>query len=87
MKGIPPSLPYLGSNLMHGPKNRGLKPDNRALLKLNSDIKDFIFAFKVLNVFRYENVALRYRNAQKDFASKAFNKVSQLLYPADSRGW
>lgn len=69
------------------PKNRGLKPDNRALLKLNSDIKDFIFAFKVLNVFRYENVALRYRNAQKDFASKAFNKVSQLLYPADSRGW
>ena len=82
------SVAYLESNLMQRPqKNRGMKSDNQALLKLNSNIKDFIFAFKVWNVFRYENVVLRYRNAQKDFASKAFNKVLRLLYPTDSWGW
>lgn len=82
------SVAYLESNLMQWPqKNRGMKSDNQVLLKLNSNIKDFIFSFKVWNVFHYGNVVLRYHNAQKDFASKAFNKISQLLYPTDSRRW
>lgn len=48
-----------------------MKSDNRALLKLHSNIKDFIFSFKVRNVFRYENVVLRYLNAQKDFCKQS----------------
>lgn len=53
------------------PEEQGMKSDNRALLKLHSNIKDFIFSFKVRNVFRYENVVLRYLNAQKDFCKQS----------------
>lgn len=52
-------------------RSRGMKSDNRALPKLNSNIKDFIFSFKVRNVFRYENAVLRYLNAQKDFCKQS----------------
>lgn len=66
------SVAYRESNLMQWPqKNRGMKSDNQALPKVNSNIKDFIFSFKVWNVFRYENAVLRYRNAQKDFCEQS----------------